>query len=68
LDREVAREQIQTVRPMVASTKGQEPAVSNPFTAAVALFLASVPASVLIGSALLRLDLDLFGKRRGRPV
>jgi hypothetical protein len=40
--------------------------VSNPFTAAVALFIASVPASVLIGSALLRLDLQLFGKRSDR--
>jgi hypothetical protein len=66
LDWEVARRQIGTVRPVVASTKGQEPAVSNPFTAAVALFIASVPASVLIGSALLRLDLQLFGKRSNR--
>jgi hypothetical protein len=66
LDREVARRQIQTVGPVVAQTKGMEPAVSNPFTAAVALFIASVPASVLIGSALLRLDLQLFGKRGNR--
>jgi hypothetical protein len=51
---------------VVAQTKGQEPAVSNPFTAAVALFIASIPASVLIGSALLRLDLQLFGKRSNR--
>ncbi len=63
----MARRQIHTVRPVVAQTKGQEP-VSNPFTAAVALFIASVPAAVLIGSALLRMDLRLFGKRSDPSV